>query len=176
MPVDLTMNDLLDYSDWERRKWFDWMRDRGDDVLTVSTGLHGDGRFATVGELVRHIFSAEKRYVERLSQRPISDTSTIPTDNIEALYQLAVQGRRELREFIESLPARDWDGSREFRLMNIIVTATPKKIVTHILFHEIRHWAQIATLWRLNGLKEDFHDFLFSPVMGGELRRETQTA
>ena len=60
--------------------------------------------------------------------------------------------------------------------MNIIVTATPKKIVTHIMFHEIRHWAQIATLWRLNGLKEDFHDFLFSPVMGGELRRETQTA
>jgi uncharacterized damage-inducible protein DinB len=81
-----------------------------------------------------------------------------------------------LREFIESLPAADWDEPREFRLMNIIVTATPKKIVTHILFHEIRHWAQIATLWRLNGLKEDFHDFLFSPVMGGELRHETQTA
>ena len=31
MPVDVTMNDLLDYSDWERRKWFDWMRDRGDE-------------------------------------------------------------------------------------------------------------------------------------------------
>ena len=176
MPVGITMNDLLDYSDWERRKWFDWMSDRGNGVLTVSTGLHGDGRFATVGELMRHIFSAEKRYVERLSQRPITDTSTIPTDNIEALCQLAEQSRRELREFIESLPAADWDERREFRLMNIIVTATPKKIVTHILFHEIRHWAQIATLWRLNGLKEDFHDFLFSPVMGGELRHETQTA
>jgi len=176
MPVGITMNDLLDYSDWERRKWFDWMSDRGNGVLTVSTGLHGDGRFATVGELVRHIFSAEKRYVERLSQRPITDTSTIPTDNIEALCQLAEQSRRELKEFIESLPAADWDEPREFRLMNIIVTATPKKIVTHILFHEIRHWAQIATLWRLNGLKEDFHDFLFSPVMGGELRHETQTA
>jgi hypothetical protein len=52
VPVDLTLNDLLDYSDWERRKWFDWMSDRGNGVLTVSTGLHGDGRFATVGELV----------------------------------------------------------------------------------------------------------------------------
>jgi len=176
MPVDLTMNDLLEYSDWERRKWFDWMRDRGEDVLTVSTGLHGDGRFATVGELMRHIFSAEKRYIERLSQRPITDTSIIPADNIEALYQLAGQSRRELRKFIDSLPAADWDEPREFRLMNIIVTATPKKVVTHILFHEIRHWAQIATLWRLNGLKEDFHDFLFSPVMGGELRRETLPA
>ncbi len=176
MPVDLTLNDLLDYSDWERRKWFDWMREHGYGVLTVSTGLHGDGRFATVGELVRHIFSAEKRYIERLSLRPISDTSSIPAGDIEALYRLAEQSRRELRAFIESLPAEDWDAPREFRLMNLIVTATPKKIVTHILFHEIRHWAQIATLWRLNGLKEDFHDFLFSPVMGGELRRETQTA
>jgi len=27
----------------------------------------------------------------------------------------------------------------------------------------------------LNGLKVDFHDFLFSPVMGGELKREQQT-
>jgi uncharacterized damage-inducible protein DinB len=176
MAVGLTMNDLLDYSDCERRKWFEWMRDRGEDVLSVSTGLHGDGRFATVGELMRHIFSAEKRYVERLSQRPITDTSTIPADNIEALYQLAGQSRRELRELIESLPAADWDEPREFRLMNNIVTATPRKVVTHILFHEIRHWAQIATLWRLNGLNEDFHDFLFSPVMGGELRRETQSA
>ena len=176
MPVGLTMDDLLDYSDWERRKWFEWMRERGHEVLTVSTGLHTDGRFATVGELLRHIFSAEKRYVERLSQRPISDTSIVPVVNIEALYQLAEQSRRELRKFIESLPDADWDAPQDFRLMDVIVTATPKKIVTHILLHEIRHWAQIATLWRLNGLKDDFHDFLFSPVMGGKLRRETQSA
>ena len=55
--------------------------------------------------------------------------------------------------------------------MNSFLTASPKKVVTHILFHEIRHWAQIATLLRLDGLKPDLHDFLFSPVMGGEFRR-----
>jgi len=38
--------------------------------------------------------------------------------------------------------------------------------------HEIRHWAQIATLLRLQGLTDEFHDFLFSPVLGGEYRRE----
>jgi len=36
--------------------------------------------------------------------------------------------------------------------------------------HEIRHWAQIGTLLRLTGLKGEFHDFLFSPVLGGELK------
>jgi len=36
-----------------------------------------------------------------------------------------------------------------------------------VLMHEIRHWAQIATLLRT----DEFHDFLFSPVLGGEYRR-----
>jgi len=54
----------------------------------------------------------------------------------------------------------------------MFLTATPRKIVVHILLHQIRRWAQIATLLRLNGLVDDFHDFLFSPVMGGEFRRE----
>jgi hypothetical protein len=40
----------------------------------------------------------------------------------------------------------------------------------HTLIHEIRHWAQIATLSRLNGFDVEFRDFLFSPVMGGEFR------
>lgn len=57
--------------------------------------------------------------------------------------------------------------------MSNLLTATPKKIVTHILLHEIRHWAQIPTVLRLRGLKDDFHDFLFSPVMAGRLRRSS---
>jgi uncharacterized damage-inducible protein DinB len=36
--------------------------------------------------------------------------------------------------------------------------------------HEIRHWAQIATLLRINGYPVDMHDFLFSPAMGAETR------
>lgn len=37
--------------------------------------------------------------------------------------------------------------------------------------HEIRHWAQIGTLFRLNGLTGEVHDFLFSPVLGAEFKR-----
>lgn len=176
MLVNLTLVDLLDYVDWERRKWLEWMRQQDRGVLEIGAGPCGDGRFENVGELVRHIFSAEKRYIEKLSDRPLTDTATIPADNLEALFEFGRQSRRELREFMEALPLQDWDAPREFRLMNSVLTATPKKIVTHILLHEVRHWAQIATLFRLNGRKVEFHDFLFSPVMGGELRREPQTA
>jgi uncharacterized damage-inducible protein DinB len=64
---------------------------------------------------------------------------------------------------------------KEFPFFNSILSATPRKIVSHALLHEVRHWAQVATLLRLNGMTDDFHDFLFSPVMGGELRREPQS-
>ena len=71
--MNLNLNDLIDYTEWERQKWYVWLRQHGDQVLKISAGPYGDGRFETVGELVRHIFSAEKRYVERLSGRGLTD-------------------------------------------------------------------------------------------------------
>jgi uncharacterized damage-inducible protein DinB len=170
MPMIL-FNGLLDYTDWDRREWLGWMRQQDRAVLPISTGQGGDGRFGNIGELVRHIFSAEKRYVDRLSGRPMTQTATLPADNLEGLFQFGDQSRHDLRDFIQAFPAASWDEAVEFQLMNGLLRASPRKILTHVLLHEIRHWAQIATLLRLQGLKIDFHDFLFSPVMGGEFRR-----
>src|SRR5439155_21550822 len=75
--VHLNLSDLLDYTDWERQKWQAWFLQHGADVLKITAGPHGDGRFGAVGDLVRHIFSAEKRYVERLSGRSLTDTASI---------------------------------------------------------------------------------------------------
>lgn len=61
---------------------------------------------------------------------------------------------------------------KEFDFFGNTLKATPRKIVVHVVMHEIRHWAQIATLFRLHGLRDKFQDFLFSPVLGGELIRE----
>ncbi len=176
MPVNLSLNDLMDYTEWERQKWYDWLRQHGEQVLKISAGLHGDGRFETVGDLVRHIFSAEKRYVDRVSGRPLTDAASVPTDNLEALFQFSQQSRKGLRELVETLPAQEWDVPNDFKILNYSIRATPRKIVVHVLMHEIRHWAQIATLLRLSGLTGEFHDFLFSPVMGGEFGREQDKA
>ena len=40
--------------------------------------------------------------------------------NIEALFEFGRQSRRELREFIEVLPAEEGDAPREFKLMKIL--------------------------------------------------------
>ncbi|MGH9776155.1 MAG: DinB family protein [Candidatus Acidiferrales bacterium] len=176
MTLNLRLNDLLDYAEWERQKWHDWFRQHGDQILKTSAGPHGDGRFDSVGDLVKHIFSAEKRYIDRLSGRELTDAAIIPNDNIEALFQFGQQSRKDLTEFVEAFPAQEWDIPQDFKILKYFLKATPKKIVLHVVMHEIRHWAQVATLFRLDGFKGEFHDFLFSPVMGGEFRSEEAKA
>lgn len=176
--LTMTLNDLMEYSAWERNEWRHWLLQHGDQVLETSAGAHGDGRFQTVGDLILHIFSAEKRYVERLSGQPLTDPSTLPSKNVEALFQFGDRSREGLRNFLESYPAANWDVPQELKFPNssTALKVTPRKIVTHVVLHEIRHWAQIATLLRLNGMTDDFHDFLFCPVMGGEFKREGANA
>jgi uncharacterized damage-inducible protein DinB len=168
--MQIDVNVLMNYTDWERQKWQEWLGQYRE-ALKTSVGPNGDNRFRTVGDAVRHIFSAELRYVERLSEKPLTDTASFPNDNVEGLFAFGQQSRKSLADFIGSFPAEEWDVQRDFEFFGNRLLATPKKIILHVLLHEIRHWAQIATLLRLNGLKVDFHDFLFSPVLGGEFKR-----
>ena len=160
---------LIAYTDWERQKWQDWFGQHRE-ALRTSWGAHGDNQ--TVGEVVKHIFCAEKRYIERLSDQPLTDTVSIPNDSFEAIFELGRKSRQGLKDFVESVPAASWEALKDFEFVGWSLKATPKKILIHVLTHEIRHWAQIATLLRMNGFKGDFHDFIFSPVLGGEFRSE----
>ena len=85
---------------------------------------------------------------------------------LPALIRFGQQSRKELKQLVEAFPAQEWDVPHEWNILTFSVTASPRKIVMHVLMHEIRHWAQIATLFRLNGLAVEFHDLLFSPVSG----------
>jgi uncharacterized damage-inducible protein DinB len=174
MLIDLNL--LLEYTDWERQKWRESLRQHGDRILLTTTGANSDARFETVGDLIRHIFSAEKRYVERLSDKPLTDTSSLPTEDIEVLFKFGQESRKALREFIDTLPAQQWDAPRDYVMTNHAIRATPKKFIINVLLHEIRHWAQIATLLRQYGLKGDLHDFLFSPALGGDARLQQTKA
>lgn len=175
MALDLAP--LLAYTAWEREQWHEWLRTHGDDVLSISAGPNGDGRFQTIGDLIRHIFSAEKRYIDRLSGRPLTETAAIPNNNSEALFTFAEQSRRDLEHFIDTFPTDQWDVPEDHKLLpTATIRATPRKIIVHVLTHEMRHWAQIATLLRLNGQTSGFHDFLFSPVLGGGVARQQEKA
>jgi len=81
----------------------------------------------------KHIFSAEKRYIERLSGEPLTDTASIPNDNLEALFELGQQSRQGLKDFIEGFAAPSWDILKDFEFVGWSLKATPKKIIIHVL-------------------------------------------
>ena len=61
------IQDLVGYTAWQRAIWRTWFAQKGPAPLAVSTSDDDDGRFATIGDLIRHIFSSELRYAERIA-------------------------------------------------------------------------------------------------------------
>jgi len=166
MSPTLDWRDLMGYTAWQRAVWQAWFAQKGPAPLAVTTGDHGDGRFPNIGSLIRHIFSSELRYAERIARLPLTDTTAVATDDASALFLLGAAGRAGFSRVIETLPESDWTVPFEFPLLNSTVRSTPRKVVLHVLTHEIRHWAQVATLLRLQGWVGDRQDVLFSPVLG----------
>ena len=170
MAIGMTGEELLEYTAWERERWRAWFA-ANRQALQVSTGPHGDGRLTTVGDIVKHVFSAELRYVQRLTDQPLTDLSAVAGDDPDALFAKGDETRRAFRHLLQSFPEEGWDTRRDLQIAGYQVTTTARKIAVHVLMHEIRHWAQVATLCRLNGFACELHDFLASPVWGGEFRR-----
>jgi uncharacterized damage-inducible protein DinB len=164
MALAFTIDDLLAYSDWERSQWHEWFRDQGPGALAVDLGPNYRGRMRTVGELVRHIFSAEKRYVERCLQVPLTDTSAIAADDVEALFAFGAGSRRALRELLASFPDSEWDAPREMSFGTHSRAVSSRKMILQAVTHELRHWAQVATFLRQAGHTPGFHDLIASPL------------
>jgi uncharacterized damage-inducible protein DinB len=165
--LGLSFDDLIEYTEWQRAKWRAWFRDRPE-ALALSTGDHADGRFATVGEVVKHIFGAELRYVQRLEGEPLSDLAEVATDSVDELFGKGDETRQRLKQLLATMPEDRWEIPRQFIILKYQVTATPRKIIAHTLMHEIRHWAQLATVCRMSGHAADVQDLLASPLWGGE--------
>jgi uncharacterized damage-inducible protein DinB len=154
------MEDLLAYLDRDRSQWHAWFRQQGPATLAVDLGANNTGRIRTVGELVRHIFSAEQRYVQRSLQVPLMDTSAIPADDVEALFAFGLASRRALRELLATFPDTEWDAPREMSFGGHTRTVTSRKMIVQAVTHELRHWAQVATFLRQAGYQPGVHDFI----------------
>ena len=70
MSVNLLLAEPLEYTEWERGKWHEWFRSRGDPALKIDAGA---SRLGSVGEPVRSISSAEKPHIDPVSGRPLTD-------------------------------------------------------------------------------------------------------
>lgn len=161
--ITLSLDELLAYTDEERGKWRKWFAAH---PAAMDVRVQPDGRFATVGALVDHIFLVECRHLARLQQQPVPDASGVKAGDIDALFAYAARTRDALRTFALKLDEVDAAKPRDFVVQSGAVRMTPRKLLLHIGLHEIRHWAQIALGVRQAGLDPPGnHDLFYSSAL-----------
>jgi uncharacterized damage-inducible protein DinB len=158
---------LLDYTEWDRAQWEPWFRATGPEALAVGLGANTSPRITNVGELVRHIFAAEQRFIERIQSLPLSDGSDVQADDVDALFTFGRRTRRSLRQLLHHLPEERLSEAIEMKIGDRALRIMAKTMVVQAVTHEIRHWAHVAAFLRMAGYKPGAHDFLLSGVFEG---------
>jgi uncharacterized damage-inducible protein DinB len=142
---------LLDYSDHERQKWREWI---AADPKRMTIVLQPGGRFPTAAELLDHIFFVERRHLCRLEGATPPEETGVPLGNWERLFEYADLVRADLRRYVSDLTDATAEGTISFNAIGLgPVTMSRRRLVTHILLHEIRHLAQLALAARTAGIE-----------------------
>ena len=104
-----------------------------------------------------------RRHLQRLHGAPLSTTTGLTGLNVAPLFDYGASVRRELEQYVKSLDGDEADQIRTFDVREQQWPMTPRKLLFHILLHEIRHWAQVALAVRIAGLEPPGdHDLFFS--------------
>ena len=163
MSLTLSIDELLRYSAQERDTWRRWLRAN---PAAIEAPVQPGGRFATVGKLIDHIFLVERRHLQRLRQQPLANATGLTGNNAPPLFDYGASVRREMEQFIRSLEDHEIDEIRTIDVRDQQWPISPRKLLFHILLHEIRHWAQIALAVRLGGFEPPGdHDLFFSHAL-----------
>jgi uncharacterized damage-inducible protein DinB len=159
MSLSFRLDELLDYSDAERRKWAAWV---AADSLRLALPFQQGGRFPTLGTLFDHIFLVERRHLARLEGGTPPDSTGIPTGDAEALFEYADLIRADFRRYVGDLDDASAAESVTFGVPSGTFTMTRRKLALHIVLHEVRHLAQVAYAVRRAGLEPPgSHDLFY---------------
>ena len=165
MGLMLTAEEMLAYTDGEREKWDDWFA--GHPAAVLDAEVQRPGAYSTVWRMMEHIFLVERRHVERLnSAAALSGSTGVQEPDLAALFHFAGAARADLRAYILRLTPEEAARPRVFTVRDRPYRLTPRKLVFHIFFHEIRHWAQIALAVHNAGFPPPGdHDLFYSPAL-----------
>jgi uncharacterized damage-inducible protein DinB len=110
-----------------------------------------------VGELLQHIVAVELRFAQRLHGLPESPYEEIPYDSAQAIYATHDEAMVLLNELLRDLQPSWWEETITFATRRIgTLQASRRTLLIHALMHSIRHYAQLATLVRQQGIKPDW--------------------
>ena len=163
MSLSLTFDELLRYTNAEREKWRGWLLQHPGAMEAV---VQPAGRYATVGKLIDHIFLVERRHVQRLTDTALSTRTGLTGNNAPPLFDYGASVRRELEQYVADLDDDVADEMRVFDVREQQWLMTTRKLLFHIVLHEIRHWAQVALAVRLAGFEPPGdHDLFYSKAL-----------
>jgi uncharacterized damage-inducible protein DinB len=161
--LTITLDELLRFTAAEREKWRVWCNAH---PSAIDAPVQPDGRLPTVGTLIDHIFLAERRVLQRLTDSTPSAATGLTGHNAPPLFDYGSSVRRELEQFLRELDTDVADEVRTFDIGGRQWPMTPRKLLFHIVLHEIRHWAQIALAVRIAGYDPPGdHDLIHTNVL-----------
>jgi uncharacterized damage-inducible protein DinB len=161
--MQLSVEELLHYTEEERQRWEHWFRENGEEMLKMP--LAGESE-TTVGALILHIFGPELRYVQRLRNETLSEYRGRPCEHVDEIFGFGLRTRKSMRDFVRTAKPEEWARVLEFNIAGRAYRATVRKIVLHALLHEVRHWAQMARIMRDRGFAPPGdHDLLTSSAL-----------
>jgi uncharacterized damage-inducible protein DinB len=153
---------LLELTSTEHHRWHQWFLEHpaGWSVPFAT------GRMTTIGHLVLHIFAVELRYTQRLLDQEVTRWEEFSQTSIEDVFELGENARAQLVQFLTTAPESELDRVLTFETLTAgTVTASKHKLASNVFLHDIRHWAQIATVLRQHGFSDQWpHDMLLSAI------------
>ena len=153
----ISFSELLAYSDEETRRWKQFF-ERHPEALDLQLDIAGDIR-----QLVMHIFAVELFFGNALSGSGV-DPDELPTATLGEIFAVHGKASAIYRDFIAAATAEQWQELVEIGAVGL--KASRRKMVAQAFTHSMRHWAQISTFLRQQGLKQEWnHDWLMSKVV-----------
>ena len=149
--VGISGSELLDWVDGTSRGWKKLITAHPG-VLTFPCDIR---ETKSVAELLQHIVAVELRFAERLNELTETSYESIPYDSVTAIYATHDRAMELLRPLMER-DGEFWKTVLEMKTRRAgIVRATRRTVLVHLLTHSIRHYAQLATLSRQQGVPQD---------------------
>jgi uncharacterized damage-inducible protein DinB len=155
----LTCAEMLAHNESSTGMWEKWFA-KNPAALDLPCDVMNVG---SVRMLVQHIFAVELRFSQRLLGEPPIDYSSLPADTLEKLISIHRTAAANYETFLAAA-----NGPVMEEVIEVVtrtagtLRASRRSIFVHAMLHSMRHWAQLATLLRHEGMKTDWpQDYLF---------------
>jgi uncharacterized damage-inducible protein DinB len=159
MSLTIAFEQLLDYTDHERLKWRAWV---ATDPARLAIVVQPGGRFPTVGALLDHIFFVERRHLCRLEGATPPEATGIPHGDWQRLFDYADLVRADFRRYASDIDEGIASQILTWQFMDRAYSMTRRRLMTHVVLHEIRHLAQLALAARTAGVEPPGeHDLIY---------------